>query len=253
MSQGHLSENQLVNLNQKDVNAANICKLWNYASQQKRLWEGNKMRQKKSKPQVWWNMRSWRMWLQGHTQSKKIDIKLGHSRNLVIPCRPRRTPFKSTWRRRKHGGLNNLPALLTPSRKLPSWWASHNPSCRRELRCQQSRQSAHRGDYHDVRTSSHTTSEAQAQSPSTTPSIDPFEDSGPVRFDSVHHGQHSFSLPSGLHKPVWCFCPWCMAWIPMSNWRQFWKDVQISTIFGAPLWSHMSSFRRISSFPVVCI
>ena len=34
--------------------------------------------------------------------------------------RPRRTRSKPTWRRRKRGGPNNLPALLTPSRRWPS-------------------------------------------------------------------------------------------------------------------------------------
>ena len=47
-----------------------------------------------------------------------------------------------------------------------------------ELRCQQPGQSAHRGDHHDMLTSSHAMSKAQAQSPAAKPSIDPFDVSG---------------------------------------------------------------------------
>ena len=36
--------------------------------------KGKEVTQKKSKPIVWWDMKSWRMQHQGHTQSKKIDI-----------------------------------------------------------------------------------------------------------------------------------------------------------------------------------
>ena len=106
--------------------------------------------------------------------------------------------------------------------KTESWWSQQPAGAVDTIRKvaimmgiplpQQPGQSADRGDHHDLLTSSHAMSKAQAQSPSTTPPIDPFDDSGPVLLDSIYHGQHSFPLLRfpGCTNPIDAFikCPW---------------------------------------------
>ena len=80
-------------------------------------------------------------------------------------------------------------------------------------------------------TSSHATSEAQAQSPSTTPSIDPFDDSGPHAFPLLHF--------PGCTNPIDAFinCPWLETQCQIEG--NFRGCANLNHLWGSTLESHV--------------
>ena len=136
----------------------------------------------------------------------------GENRNVVVP-----TTCWGSWHHPKGGYHDGDPTLALAE----------------ELRSQYG-ESTDCGDHYDVLTSSHATSEAPAQTSSTTPSSD-IDSMILVLFVLTPYTMAntlSIFYAFRVHKPDWCFYQLSMGWNLTQNWRQFWKAVPISTIFG---------------------
>ena len=99
-------------------------------------------------------------------------------------------------------------------------------------------------------TSSHSSSEAQARSPSTAPSFTSFHDSCCVSSYSVHYVSQSFLVLRFSHYPSSAHASFNHPW---SQSQSKIEGVPISTTYGARRWNHTSFSPKTFFCPIACI